>query len=52
MKRFIVEKSPNGGYQIVDTVLSLPISFISKKAPADKACREINSNHEKLTKTS
>jgi len=52
MKRFKVEKAPQGGYQITDTTHGLAISFIQKRAPADRACREINTNHEKIAKTS
>lgn len=50
MKRFKVEKAPQGGYQIVDTTHGLPIAFLPKKAPADRACQEINNNHEKAVK--
>ena len=51
MKRFKVEKAPQGGYCIVDTTHGLPIAFLEKKAPADRACKEINTNHENVAKS-
>ena len=53
MKRYIVEKVSQGQYKIVDTSLNAAIAWIEKKAPADRACRDINSNYENsLTKNS
>jgi len=53
MKRYIVEKVSQGQYKIVDTSLKQAIAWIAKKAPADRACAEINKNYEaNLTKSS
>lgn len=46
MKRYIVEKVSQGQYKIVDTTLNAAIAWIEKKAPADRACRDINKNYE------
>jgi hypothetical protein len=51
MKRYIVEKVRQGQYKIVDTSLKQAIAWVEKKAPADRACAEINKNYESnLTK--
>ena len=46
MKRYIVEKVHQGQYKIVDTSLNQAIAWVEKKAPADRACAEINKNYE------
>ena len=46
MKRYIVEKVSQGQYKIVDTSLNQAIAWVEKKAPADRACAEINKNYE------
>jgi len=46
MNRYIVEKVSQGQYKIIDTSLQQAIAWIAKKAPADRACAEINKNYE------
>jgi hypothetical protein len=46
MKRYKVEKVSQGQYKIVDTSLKAAIAWIEKKAPADRACKEINLAYE------
>ena len=53
MNRYIVEKVSQGQYKIVDTSLKQAIARIAKKAPADRACAEINRNYQNnLTESS